>query len=160
MEREQILELMFGAKGRYRAARATIREWRDEKTVSEVRERFAASEAYRRTFGHEPGDYKPPRYETEEFERNWEVWHERPDRWRQEAELPDGTEYWFIDGRSFCYYSPREGAHAATTASGTFGPEFEIAYLFDPESGAPDLCCLEMRIVDEVRHAGREALRV
>jgi hypothetical protein len=162
MKREQILELMFGAKERYHTARATIREWRDEKTAAEVRERFAASEAYRRTFGHGPGDSSPSRYETEEFERTWRVWHERPDRWRQEAELPDGsgTEYRVIDGRSFWYYSPQDGVHAATTASGSFGPEFEIAYVFDPESGAPDLCYLEMRIVDRVRHAGREALRV
>lgn len=159
-ESERILELMFGAKERYRTARATIREWRDEKTVTEVRERFATSEAYRKTFGHEAGEYDPPRYENEEFERVWRVWHERPDRWRQEAESPDGTEYRVIDGRSFWAYDPREGAHAATTASGTFGPEFEIAHLFDPESGAPDLCYLEMRIVGRIRHAGRETLKV
>jgi hypothetical protein len=137
-ECERALELMFGAKERYRTARATIREWRDEKTVFEVRERFYASEAYRRTFGHEPGDRKPSRYETEEFERVWRVWHEKPDRWRQEAELPggSGTEYRIIDGGSFWSYDPQEGAYAATTASGSFGPEFEIAYVFDPESGA------------------------
>ncbi|HJQ29787.1 MAG TPA: hypothetical protein VJ827_10620, partial [Rubrobacter sp.] len=87
---------------------------------------------------------------------------EKPDRWRQEAELPDGsgTEYRVIDGRSFWSYSPRDGAHAATTTTGRFGPEFEIAYLFDPENGAPDLAYLEMRVVGCIRHAGREALRV
>lgn len=161
-ESERVLELIFGAKERYRTARATIREWRDGKIVSEVRERFHASAPYRRTFGHEPGDPTPSRYETEDFERIWRVWHERPDCWRQEAELPDGsgTEYRVIDGRSFWSYSPRDGAHAATTASGTFGPEFEIAYVFDPESGAPDLYYLEMRVVGRIRHAGREALRV
>ena len=159
-EREQILELMFGAKDRYRTARAIIREWRDEKTVAEVRERFYASEAYRRTFGHEAGTLGPPRYETEDFERIWKVWHERPNRWRQEAELSDGAEYRVIDGKSFWFYSPQDGARAATTASGTFGPEFEIAYVFDPESGAPDLYYLEMRVVGRTRHSGREALRV
>ena len=159
-EREQILELMFGAKDRYRTARAIIREWRDEKTVAEVRERFYASEAYRRTFGHEAGTLGPPRHETEDFKRIWKVWHERPDRWRQEAELSDGAEYRVIDGGTFWHYSREEGARAATTATGAFGPEFEIAYVFDPDSGAPDLYCLEMRVVGRTRQAGREALRV
>jgi hypothetical protein len=35
-ESERLLDLMFGAKDRYRTARATIREWRDERTADEV----------------------------------------------------------------------------------------------------------------------------
>jgi hypothetical protein len=31
-ESEQLVELLFGAKDSYRTARATIREWRDERT--------------------------------------------------------------------------------------------------------------------------------
>ena len=127
-----------------------------------MRERFYASEAYRLTYGQDSDTPSLPRYETENFERVWKVWHERPDRWRQEAQFPDGsgTEYRIIDGKSFWFYSREEGAHAATTATGTFGPEFEIAYVFDPDSGAPDLSYPEMRVVGRVLHAGREALRV
>jgi hypothetical protein len=157
-ESERLIDLMFGAKDRYRTARATIREWRDERTADELRERFSETELYRELFG-------PPRLQTSpheggDFERIWRVWHERPNRWRQEAELPDGTEYTVIDGGSFWFHSPHEGAHAATITEGQFGPEFEIAYVFDPEHGAPDLACLQMRVVDRIRHAGREALRV
>lgn len=161
-DREQLLELMLGAKGRYRTARAVIREWRDERTVAEVRERFYASAAYRWTFGHKPGDPTPPQHEVAEFERTWRVWHERPDRWRQEADLVDGsgTEYRVADGGSFWFYSPESGAHAATSAQQGFGPEFEIAFVFDPENGAPDLYYLKMRVVGRVLHAGRKALRV
>ncbi len=160
-ERERILELIFGAKKRYRTARATIREWRDEKTADEVRERFSASQAYHNMFGPPS---PPPAESTsrEDLERIWRVWHERPDRWRQEVELPDGsgTEYRVIDGKAFWYYSPQEGARAATSEGTGFGPEFEIAYVFDPERGAPDLYYLQLREVGRVRKAGREAIRV
>ena len=160
-DREQIPELMLGAKERYRTTHAN----HPRVAGREDRRRGARTvhcEAYRRTFGHEPCDRMLPRREPEDFERVWRVGHERPDRWPQEVELPDdsGTEYRVIDSRSFWSYSPRDGAHAAATASGTFGPEFEIAYVFDPDSGAPDLSYLEMRAVGRIRHAGREALRV
>lgn len=143
-----MLELMFGAKERYRTTRAN----HPRVAGRENRRRGARTvhcEAYRRSFGHEPYDRMLPRREPEDFERVWRVGHERPDRWPQEVELPDGsgTEYRVIDSRSFWSYSPRDGAHAAATASGTFGPEFEIAYVFDPDSGAPDLSYLEMRAV-------------
>ena len=158
-ESERLLELMFSARDRYRTARANIREWRDERTADDLRERFSETELYREVFGP-PSPQRSP-HERGDFQRIWRVWHERPDRWRQEAGLPDGsgTEYRVIDGKSFWFYNPHEGAHAATT-KGRFGPEFEIAYVFDPESGAPDLSYLEMRVVDRIRHAGREALRV
>jgi hypothetical protein len=159
-ESERLLELMFGAKDRYRTARATIREWRDERTADELRERFSETEWYREVFGPPRPQSSP--HERGDFERIWRVRHQRPDRWRQEVWLPEGSgiEYRVIDGNAFWSYSPHDGAHAATTASGTFGPEFEIAYLFDPEGGAPDLSYLQMRVVDRIRHAGREALRV
>jgi hypothetical protein len=125
-----------------------------------VRERFSRTELYREVFGApKPQASGPPPHERGDFERTCRVWHEKPDCWRQEAELPDGTgiEYRIIDGRSFWSYSPHEGAHAATT-EGQFGSEFEIAYVFDPKSGAPDLTNLQMRVVGHIRHAGREAL--
>ena len=155
-ESERLLDLMFGAKDRYRTARATIREWRDERTAEWVRERFSRTELYREAFGP-PG---PSPRKRGDYERTWRVWHKRPDRWRQEAELPDGTEYTVIDGGSFWFYGPDEEALAATSAEGRFGPEFVIAYVFDPERGAPDLAYLQMRVVGRIRHAGREALRV
>jgi hypothetical protein len=124
-----------------------------------LRERFSETELYREAFG--PPSPQPSPRERGDFERIWKVWHERPDRWRQEAGLPGGSgiEYRVIDGKAFWFYNPHEGAHAATT-EGRFGPEFEIAYVFDPESGVPDLSYLEMRVVGRIRHAGREALRV
>ncbi len=74
-EREQLLELMFGARDRYRTARATIREWRDEKTVDEVRERFGASELHRQVFGppKPPKAAESPPHERGDFERIWKV---------------------------------------------------------------------------------------
>ena len=161
-DREELLRLMHGAPGRFTTARTTVREWRDEETADEVRERVSASEAYRRIFSlpSEPG----PPTRGDEFERIWRVWHERPNRWRQEVEPTrddgPGTEYRVVDGREFWYYSPRHGARHAVTAGQGFAPEFEIGYLFDPEEGAPDLYYLSMRAVGRARQAGREAIRV
>lgn len=95
-EGEQLLGLLFGAKDRYRTARATIREWRDEKTADEVRRRFSETELHREVFGPpspQASEHSP--HKREAFERIWKVWHERPNRWRQEAVLPDdsGIEY-------------------------------------------------------------------
>ena len=85
-DREELLRLMHGAPGRFATARATVREWRDEETVDQVRERTSGSGADRRSLGPlaEPQTPAPSRHE--EFERIWRVWHERPNRWRQEVE--------------------------------------------------------------------------
>ncbi|HJQ29788.1 MAG TPA: hypothetical protein VJ827_10625 [Rubrobacter sp.] len=72
-ESERLLDLMFGAKDRYRTAHATIREWRDERVADEVRERFSETELYREVFGlPEPGTARPG--ERGDFERIWKVW--------------------------------------------------------------------------------------
>lgn len=163
-DREELLRFVYRARERFVTARATIRDWRDERTADEMRERFGESELYRQVFGRPPKLHQdePSRHEPENFERVWRIWHERPDRWRQEAELPDGsgTEYWVIDGRSYWSYSPREGAYAAISASAGFAPEFEIEHVFDPESIGPQLEQLEIRAFVPVLHAGREAIRV
>lgn len=159
---KELLRFIFGARERFVTARATIREWRDDRIADEVRKRFSGSKLYRRVFGPTgPRTSEPSWQEREDFERIWRVWHERPDRWRQEIEPSDGsgTEYRVVDGKAFWSYSPRDGAYAATT-EGSFSPEFEIAYLFDPYGGAPGLDELEMRIAGRVRQAGREAIRV
>ena len=162
--REELLRLIYGARERSRTARATIRDWRDERTADEVRERFGRSELYREVFGRatKPPRDRPSRREPEDFERVWRVWYERPDRWRQEAELPDGsgTEYWVVDGRSYWSYTLREGAYAAVSGSANFGPEFEISHVFDPESIGPQLEQLDMRTLGPVLQAGREAIGV
>lgn len=159
---QEILRFIHGSGGRFVTARATVREWRDEKTAGEVRGRFSATEAYRRSFGPPRSRAaEPSQHERGNFERIWRVWHEKPDRWRQEIELSggSGTEYRVVDGKATWIYSPEIGARAATT-EGKFGPEFEIAYLFDPYGGAPVLDDLEMRVVGRIRQAGREAVRV
>lgn len=157
---------MYGAPGRFTTARATIREWRDEATADEVRERSSGTGAHSRSLGS-PGEPRmPAASRREDFERTWRVWHERPYRWRQEIEPSDGTgtEYRVVDGDAFWYYNPQhEARHAIATRSefgGGFGPEFEIAHVFDPGVPHLELEELELRSAGRVRQAGREAIRV
>ncbi len=165
-DRRRLLRLMRGASENFVTARATIREWRDEKTVDEVRERIAETEAYRRIFGPPEQRGGGLREDRGEFERTWRVWHEKPNRWRQEIEPSDGsgTEYRVVDGDDFWAYSPRFGPrHAVARRSeygGGFGPEFEISHVFDPGVSHLELDALELRSVGRTRLAGREAIRV
>lgn len=153
---------MYGASGQFTTVRATIREWRDEKTVYEVRERMFASDAYRRTFGPPGSSVNSAHSKREDFERAWRVWHERPNRWRQEIELSgdSGTEYRIVDGNAFWSYSPQHGARHAIVERGEFGPEFEIDHVFYPDIPHLELDQLELRPAGRTRMAGREAIRV
>ena len=161
VDRENPLNFMRGARERFVTVRATIREWRDEKTVDEVRERMAETEAYSEIFG--PPEHRKNAYhrETKDFVRTWRVWHERPNRWRQEIDPSDGsgTEYRGVDGDNFWAYSPRFGPRHAVAArsefGGGFGPEFEISHVFDPAVSHLELDALEFRSAAQTRVAGR-----
>ena len=163
---EEFLKLMYGARGRFVTAHATVREWRDEMTADDVLVRMSASEAYHKIFG-------PPKSQGQGFprkngksERTWRVWHERPNRWRQEIESAgrSGTEYRVVDGDAFWYYNSLHGSrHAIATRSefgGGFGAEFEIAHVFDPAVPHLELEELELRPAGRTRAAGREAIRL
>lgn len=165
-DREKMLRLMRGASERFTTARATIREWRDEKAVDEVRKRIAEANAHRRLYGFSAGSEKGRPQDQRYFEQIWRVWHERPYRWRQEIEPSNGsgTEYRVVDGDDFWYYSSRWGPrHAVSVRSefnGGFGPEFMISHVFDPGVSHLELDALELRPVGRTRVAGREAIRV
>lgn len=160
-DRQNILRLMCSVCGRFTTARATVREWHDPEMVGKVLKRFRASDLYRETFGQqEPQDFKVP--SPGSFERIRKVWYERPNRWRQELERPDGTgtEYKVVDGRAFWFYSPLGGARRATTTEGEFGPDFEVMHIFEPTSIKPQLEELEIQTVERAWQAGRSAFRV
>ncbi len=165
-DRDELLRLMRGASERYATARATIREWRDERAAGELRERIAKTEAYRRVFGPPEKRESHLHPDQENFERTWRVWHERPDRWRQEIESSDGsgTEYRVVDGDDLWAYSttfgPRHAVARRTEFGGEFGPEFEISHVFDPGVSHLELDELELRSTGLSEVAGREAIRV
>lgn len=161
-DRKELQRLMRGAHERFVTARATIREWRDERVADEVRERLAETEAHRRIFSTPETRRDNIPQDQMEFEQTWRVWHERPNRWRQEIEPSDGsgTEYEVVDGNAFWSYSPRDGARHAIVQGGQFGPKFEIAHVFDPGVSHLELDALELRSAGRTQVAGREAIRV
>ena len=165
-EHGELLEFMRGASERYVTARATIREWRDEKTADKADERAAETEAYRRLFGPPENRGEALPQHREDFEQTWRMWHERPNRWRQEIEPSDGsgTEYRVVDDDNFWAYSLRFGPrHAVSRRSeygGGFGPEFAISHVFDPGISHLELDALELRSMGRTEVAGREAIRV
>lgn len=160
-DRQDLLRIMCGLHGRFNTARATVREWHDLETVSKLLKRFRASDLYRETFGQqEPRGFKGPSLGS--FDRIRKVWYERPNRWRQEIERADGkgTEYKVVDSKAFWFYSPLDEARRATLTEGEFGPDFEVAHIFEPCSIKPLLEELDIQTVEQVRQAGRPAFRV
>jgi hypothetical protein len=99
---EEVLELMGSAPGRYESVRAALRYRGDGPTIEVVRERFARSEAYVRTFGKPPEPSENFRYHEPDSPYEWrcKVWRIDNHRWRQETELPGGgVDIWASTGR-------------------------------------------------------------
>ena len=100
----ELSELLFGAKDRYRSARATITHTVDGAVAEESNRRFVdwrfahpggsgmgklRTEEERRAHGPDvPRDFY---LEYEDAKRVVRLWHERPDRWREEWRAPKGS---------------------------------------------------------------------
>lgn len=81
--------------------------------------------------------YHEPRYrEYEDLEEVSRLWHERPDRWRQETDLSDGsgTKYRVADGKGpwWAYSPPNRALHAPTNEPREFSPDGTLSGLLDP----------------------------
>ncbi len=105
---EELYELLGGAGARYRSARATVMHTVDATVAREANRRFVDW----RFAGGSPGMGiigKPGPPEPEDFYHEYEdseerirIWHERPDRWREEIYDPEDslkeTEVWASTG--------------------------------------------------------------
>ena len=80
--------------------------------------------------------YDEPRYRNyEDLEETLRLWHERPDRWRQETAPSDGsgTTYRVVDGKGpWWFYKPPNWADWSPTNGGEFSPDGELSGLLDP----------------------------
>lgn len=80
--------------------------------------------------------YDEPRYrEYEDLDELSRLWHERPNRWRQETDRSDGsgTVYRVADGAGpWWFFSPPDGADCSPTNGGEFSPDEELSGLLDP----------------------------
>jgi hypothetical protein len=134
--------LLFGAKDRYRSARATI-SYTIVGAVAEASNRrfvdwrFAQGNPGMGILG-KPG---PPQredfyHEYEDAEQVVRLWHERPDRWREERRSAQGTLLGCLvaAGRHapLWMYEPPETAIHVPSVSERRDPDPLLAFMFDP----------------------------
>jgi hypothetical protein len=89
---EEVLEFIHTTPERYESVRAAMRYRGDGPTIKTVRERFARSDAYVRTFGRRPEPSEQARHPEPDGPFGWRcrVWRIDDHRWRQELDLPGG----------------------------------------------------------------------
>jgi hypothetical protein len=141
--------LLFGAKERYRSVRATILHIVDAAVAEEANRRFVdwrfeqpggsglgvlRTEEERRAHGPDvPQDFYLEYKDTEEVVR---LWHERPDRWREESRSIRGELLSCIvaagRGAPLWIYEPPETAIHVPSVPEQRDPDPDLAFMLDP----------------------------
>ena len=164
-----LLELLHGARNRYRTVRGLVRHRSNLRRSQRAHERWA-EEA--REAGHGFGsvyavavDEVQPRAQRDQHERLIRFWSEPPDRLREETEtlLPQPHEHLTVrDGRRWWTYSPEWGA-VSNVAAGKEGERMGVGggelwtTLLDPSGMIP---LLDFAVEGEAELLHRRALRV
>lgn len=171
-ELAELLELLHGARRRYRSVRGTLRHWWRMSLSEEARERWEltmreAGEAHGSSFAVAVSMGEgPPREPPDRQERVVRFWSEPPARLREEAEImaPERYEHVTVrDGKRWWTYSPDWGAisnvgaddEAGAMSAGTGGELWQL--LVDPAGWIPGL---DFEAGVEVDLLGRRAIRV
>ena len=136
MEPEEVLELIRSAPERYRTVRATVRHSRRGVLATEAMNRFVEYGFRNNILSNFDPPYDEPRYrEYGDLEEVSRLWHERPNRWRQETDSSDGsgTLYRVVDGEGpWWFFEPPEWADFSPTNGGEFSPDGALSGLLDP----------------------------
>jgi len=160
----KLLDLLVGAGERYRTVRATVRHRRRGDLASEAENRYVEY-GFRHgiLFNFDP-PFDVPRYrEYADLEEISRLWHERPDRWRQETDPADGsgTVYRVADGKGpWWYYGAPNRAHYSPTNGGEFSPDEELSCLLDPYEIRYSLGDCDLRIAGRAELLGRDTIEV
>ena len=176
MRVEDVLHLMRTAPGRYETVRAKLVYRGDGPKIKAVRERYARSEAGRRTFGGLQDRIYHPEPDSM-FRWRCKVWRVDRHHWRQELELPgggldimasNGTRRLPIGGPSGSnkvWHQRTDGGMRwddpqwLSLATDTFW----TMYPFDPAGIAgidSELARLDLTVEEGFRWAGRDAVRL
>ncbi len=178
MKVTDVLHLMGTAPELYETVRAGLVYRGDGPRIKSVRERYARSEAGRRTFGDSPNPIWHPEPDSE-FGWRCRIWRVDEHQWRQELELPDGgTSIVVSTGRIRPFGTP-EGPPGSSEmwelriggGSGEDDPAWLIhptdvfwtMYPFDPASSASidgELERMDLSVEEGVSWAGRDAIRL
>ena len=132
----ELTELLFGARERYRRVRATVRHSRRGVLATEAINRYVEYAFRNNILSNFDPPYDEPRYrEYADLEEISRLWHERPNRWRQETDPSDGsgTFYRVVDGEGpWWFFKPPDWADWSPTNGGGFSPDGELSGLLDP----------------------------
>ena len=156
--------LLFGAGEHYRTAHATIRHRRRGNLATEAENRYVEYAFRRGILQNFDPPFNVPRYrEYADLEEVSRLWHERPDRWRQETDAPDGsgTVYRVADGKGpWWYYEAPDRAHYSPTNDGGFTPDEELSCLLDPYETRYSLGECDLRIIGRAELLARDTIEV
>ena len=177
MKAEEALHMINTAPERYETVRAALVYRGDGPKIKAVRERYARSEAGRRTFGDSPDRIFHPEPDSA-FGWRCKVWRIDEQRWRQELELPGGEVSILVsNGRIRPFGTPEEPAGSSEvwelrTLGGSRSEDprwlmatdtFWTMYPFDPAGFASvdsELARLELSVEEGVQWAERDAIRL
>lgn len=178
MRAEKVLRLMRTAPERYETVRAALIYRGDGLRIKSVRERYARSEAGRRTFGDSPDQIWHPEPDSV-FGWRCKVWRVDEHQWRQELALPDGgTSIVVSTGRLRPFGTPagppgssemwelRVGGGSPDADPGWLiypTDVFWTMYPFDPAGIAgidSELARLDLTAEEGFHWAGRDAIRL
>ena len=181
---QELSGLLFGAKERYRSARATILHTVNGAVAEESHRRFLdwrfaqpggsglgilRTEEERRAHGpDEPPDFYRSYEDTERVVR---LWHEHPDRWREEILAPEDqmlrcVVFGGARGPRWVYEPPQTAIHDPV---GTVGwprqdPRTDFSFMLDPSEELLSYALLDDATVHKTGRrttvAGREAVEV
>lgn len=161
---QELSGLLFGAKERYRSARATLLHTVDAAVAEEANRRFVDWRFEQGNPGMgiigKPGppvreDFYREYQDTEEVVR---LWHERPDRWREEQRIPEGELLRCVvaagRGASLWIYDPPETAIHVPSVPEERDPDPDFAFMLDPSD-----CLFYHSVVDDttIHKTGRRA---
>lgn len=180
----ELSTLLFGAKERYRSARATITHTIDGVVAEESKRRFVdwrfaqpggsglgilRTEEDRRAHGPDvPSDFDLTYEDTERVVR---LWHKRPDRWREEIRALDGSiircvVFGSARGPRWVYEPPQTAIHDAAFSEPwpNGDPYTDFSFMLDPSEDLFSYALLDDATVNKTGRratvAGREALEV
>jgi hypothetical protein len=178
---QELSELLFGAEERYRSARATITHSVVGSAAQEANRRFVdwrfaqpggsgmgilRTEEERRAHGPDvPEDFYLEYEDTEEI---YHLWHERPERWREERRSTGGELLRCVvaAGRSrplWIYHPPETAIHVPSVPEQR-EPDPFLAFMLDPSEEVFYYALVDDATVHKTGRmttvAGREALEV
>lgn len=164
----KLSDLLFAAGDRYRTARAVVRHRRRGDLATEAENRYTEYGFSHGILSNFDPPYHVPRYrEYGDLEETSRLWHERPDRWRQETDSSDSleTEYRVADGKGPWWYygvpdhAPYRAHYSPANPRGEFTPDEKLSCLLDPFQVRYGFECT-LKIVGEAQVMSRKSVEV